>query len=65
MIFDCDANCATIVQIQRKLMIDRKKIFFFLFENLNFQLIKIIEFKKYERKIDENFFRSIIRVKRF
>ena len=58
-----DAKRKTIVRTQRKLMIDRKEISFF-FENLNFQLIKVIDFKKYENKIDQNFFRSIIRVKR-
>ena len=36
----------------------------FLIENSYFQLMKIIDFKKYEDKIDQNFFRSIIRVKR-
>ena len=36
----------------------------FLIENSYFQLMKIIDFKKYEDKINQNFFRSIIRVKR-
>ena len=40
------------------------KITYYLFENLNSQLMKIIEFNEYKRKIDQNFFRSIIRVKR-
>ena len=45
-------------------MIDKMKYNRFFFENLNFQLMKIIEFNEYEIKIDSNFFRSIIRVKR-
>ena len=36
----------------------------FLIENSYFQLMKIIDFKKYENKINQNFSRSIIRVKR-
>ena len=36
----------------------------FLIENSYFQLMKVIDFKKYEDKIDQNSFRSIIRVKR-
>ena len=36
----------------------------FLIENSYFQLMKIIDFKKYENRIDQNSFRSIIRVKR-
>ena len=36
----------------------------FLIENSYFQLMKIIDFKKYENKIDQNSSRSIIRVKR-
>ena len=31
---------------------------------MNYVLIEFIDFKKYERKIDQNVFRSIIRVKR-
>ena len=33
-------------------------------ENSNYVLIEFIDFKKYERKIDQNSSRSIIRVKR-
>ena len=46
------------------LMINRIKNNIFFFENLNFQLMKIIKFNEYKRKIDQNFSRSIIRVKR-
>ena len=59
-----DAKNEIIVRTQTILMIDRKKINFFLFENVNYVLIEFIEFNEYEIKIDSNFFRSIIRVKR-
>ena len=36
-----------------------------LIENLNFQLMKFIEFKQFDFRIDQNSFRSIIRSKRF
>ena len=42
-----------------------KRLVFFLFGNLNSQLMKIIEFKEYDFKIDQNSSRSITRVKRF
>ena len=42
-----------------------KRLVLFLFENLNSQLMKVIEFKEYDFRIDQNSFRSIIRVKRF
>ena len=60
-----DAKDETTVRAQKMLMIDRKKISSFFFENLNSQLMKVIEFKKYDFKIDQNSSRSITRVKRF
>ena len=34
----------------------------FLIENSYFQLMRVIDFEKYERRIDQNSFRSITRI---
>ena len=59
-----ESNC-TNFRIQNEFWwLIESKITYYFFENLNSQLMKVIDFKKYERKIDQNSFRSIIRVKR-
>ena len=70
VILDWSARCETTVQTTK---IERNKEFWwliewniivFLFENLNSQLMKVIDFKKYEREINQNSSRLIIRVQR-
>ena len=41
--------------------LNEKNLMIFLFENLNSQLMKVIDFKKRNFWIDQNSFRSIIR----
>ena len=61
---DCDASNAIIAKAEKIWWLIESEIEHYLFENLNFQLMKVIDFKKRDHWIDQNSSRTIIRVKR-